>query len=101
MEELRGQSGPALGMIPNTPYENYEIALENGEMLFFYTDGLSELMDRERVQFGVEELHKAILSNMHLPPHSFTEAIMYAADAFAEGLDNPDDITLLTVSYQS
>jgi hypothetical protein len=36
---------------------------------------------------------------MHLPPHTFVEAIMYVADAFTDGLSNFDDITLLAVSY--
>jgi sigma-B regulation protein RsbU (phosphoserine phosphatase) len=101
MQELESNPGPALGMIPNTFYENSEIVLENGQMLFFYTDGLQELMDRSEKQFGSEELYRAIENNMQLPPHSFVEAIMYAADAYSEGLSSPDDITLLAVSYNS
>jgi phosphoserine phosphatase RsbU/P len=99
MEELTSEPGAALGMIPNTIYEIHEQKLESGDMLFFFTDGLLELMNREDTQFGVEELQKAIINNAHLPTHSFVEVIMYAADAFAEGLDSPDDITLLAVSY--
>jgi sigma-B regulation protein RsbU (phosphoserine phosphatase) len=101
MEKVMSEPGPALGMIPNTLYENHELQLESGDMLFFFTDGLQELMDRDSVQFGAEELQKAILNNMNLPPHSFVEAIMSAADAFCDGLSSSDDITLLTVSYQS
>jgi len=100
MGKLVNEPGPALGMVPNTFYENHERELESGEMLFLYTDGLEELPDTDNVQFGVEELQRAILNNMHLPPHSFVEALMYAADAFSDGLASPDDITLLAVSYQ-
>jgi sigma-B regulation protein RsbU (phosphoserine phosphatase) len=99
IEVLTSKPGPALGMIPNTFYENNERGLESGDMLFFFTDGLQELMSRDGVQFGTEELQRAILNNMHLPPHSFAEAIMCAADAFADGLSSSDDITLLAVSY--
>ena len=45
------------------------------------------------------KLERAIESNMHLPPHTFVEVIMYVADAFTDGLSNFDDITLLAVSY--
>ncbi|MFC1714050.1 PP2C family protein-serine/threonine phosphatase [Candidatus Poribacteria bacterium] len=98
-EELVIEPGPALGMISNTIYEISERELGSGDMLFFYTDGLSELMNRNRVQFGAAELQRAILHNTHLAPHAFIEAIMCAADAFAEGLVSSDDITLLAVSY--
>lgn len=99
MEKLMSEPGPALGMVPNTIYESHERELESGNMLFFFTDGLQELMNRDSVQFGAEELQRAILNNMHLPPHSFVEAIMSAADAYSDGLSNFDDITLLAISY--
>ena len=100
MGELETNPGPALGMIPNPIYEVSERELADGDMLFFFTDGLNELMNRNSVQFGAEELQRAILNNMHLPPHSFVEAIIYAADAFADGLaHSADDITLLAISY--
>jgi sigma-B regulation protein RsbU (phosphoserine phosphatase) len=100
IKELTSENEPALGMMQGTSYENCEGELESGDMLFFFTDGLQELMSRDRVQFGAAELQNAILHNMHLSPHSFVEAIMSAADAFSDGLDSPDDITLLAVSYQ-
>lgn len=99
MEELTSEPGAALGMIPNTIYEIHEQKLESGDMVFFFTDGLLELMNKEGTQFGAAELQKAIINNAHLPTHSFVEAIMCAADAFAEGLNSPDDITLLAVGY--
>jgi sigma-B regulation protein RsbU (phosphoserine phosphatase) len=100
VEELMSEPGPALGMIPNTFYENHERGLEDGDMLFLFTDGLQELMDRDRVQFGAAELRRAVLNNMHLPPHSFVEVIMSAADAFADGLSSSDDITLLAIGHR-
>ncbi len=99
MERLICEAGPALGMIPNTLYENHEREMEDCDMLFFFTDGLEELKNRDGVQFGAEELKRAIENNMQLPPHTFVEAIMYVADAFTDGLSHFDDITLLAVSY--
>lgn len=101
MEELAGEPGPALGMIPNICYESHERELENDDMILFITDGLKELMNADGMQFGTRELQRAILNNMHLPPHSFIEAIMEAADAFSEGPADHDDITLLAVSCHS
>ena len=99
VDELTNEPGPALGMIPNTLYRDYARGLESGDMFFFFTDGLQEPRNRDGVQFGTEELQRAILSNMQLPPYSFVEAIMHSADVFSDGLGISDDITLLAVSY--
>ena len=99
IEELM-TNPPALGMIPDTFYENHEQEMIDNDMLFFFTDGLLELPNRDRVQFGAGELKRAIQHNTHLPPGSFVEAIVSAADAFTEGLDSPDDITFLAISYR-
>lgn len=99
--QLDDKPGPALGMVANAIYETNEQELKDKDMLFFLTDGLLELPDRNGVQFGAEEFRKAILNNMQLSPDGFVEAIMSAADAFAQGLNNFDDIILLAVGYDS
>lgn len=101
MRELNCDSGIALGMLPNALYLNNELELKDGDMFFFFTDGLLELNNREGKQFGAEEFNKAILNNMHLPPHTFVETIMSAVDAFAEGLSIFDDITIVAISFDS
>ncbi|MBD3181625.1 SpoIIE family protein phosphatase [Candidatus Poribacteria bacterium] len=98
--EMQSEQSVALGMIPNTIYQDHENELKNGDMLFLFTDGLLELMNRESKQFHAEELNKAISNNTHLEPEPFVEAIMCAAEAFAEGLTNPDDMTLLAIGYK-
>ena len=100
-EDLVVESGTALGMVPNILYKDCERKLVDNSMFFFFTDGLSELMNRDREQFGAGKLQEAVLNNTHLPPHSFVEAIMSAADAFCKGLSSQDDMTLLAVSYTS
>jgi len=60
IERLVSEPCPALGMAPNTCYEDYERTLEKGDMLFFFTDGLQELMNRDKTQFGREELQRVL-----------------------------------------
>lgn len=99
IDELKIRPGPALGMIKDVSYQVSERVLEDKDMIFFFTDGLSELTNSGKKQFGSTELRRAILNNIDLPPHSFIEAIISAADAFADGLSSEDDITLLAASY--
>ncbi len=100
IERLISEPCPALGMTPNTCYEDYERTLEKEDMLFFFTDGLQELINRDKAQFAPEELQRAILSNMHLSPNRFLDAVLCAAYAFSGGLTIHDDMTLLAASYE-
>jgi sigma-B regulation protein RsbU (phosphoserine phosphatase) len=87
-------------MTPNTCYEDYERTLEKGDMLFFFTDGLQELMNGDRAQFGPKELQRVTLSNMRLSPNRFLDAVLCAAYAFSDDLPVHDDMTLLVASYE-
>jgi len=97
--ELTGDIGPAIGMMPDVRYKSYEIELNDGDMLFMFTDGLQELMNNDRIQFGKEELSRAISHNLHLSTQAFVESMIYAAEAFSDGLYTEDDVTLLVLKY--
>jgi sigma-B regulation protein RsbU (phosphoserine phosphatase) len=99
LEELSGEHGFALGMIPNASYHNNSLVIENGDMMFMFTDGLLEIMNEKRVQFGAEEFQRAIKNNSNLSPQAFVEAMLSAADAFSGGLYTDDDVTLLAFRY--
>jgi sigma-B regulation protein RsbU (phosphoserine phosphatase) len=99
VEELLSKPGSALGLAPEMLYQIGRFTLENGDMMFMFTDGLIELMNEKRVQFGAEELQRAIQNNSNLSPKAFVEAILSSADAFAGGLYTEDDVTLLVFRY--
>jgi sigma-B regulation protein RsbU (phosphoserine phosphatase) len=101
VEELSSEHGPAIGMMPDASYQSNSLKLDNGDIMFLFTDGLLELMNVDRVQFGITELHRAIQNNMNLSPEAFIEAIISAADAFSGGLYTEDDVTLLALKYNN
>lgn len=51
-----GKSQPALGMFPDTAYEETAGRLERGETLLLYTDGAVEIPDAAGVELGEEGL---------------------------------------------
>jgi serine phosphatase RsbU (regulator of sigma subunit) len=50
-----------LGVLPDAQYSQISIAVEPGDRIFLYTDGLSECSNQEREEFGEQRL-LAILS---------------------------------------
>jgi sigma-B regulation protein RsbU (phosphoserine phosphatase) len=55
-----GTSGLPLGMVPEAEYRSTTVALEPGDVLVFYTDGMYETQNREGELYGFERLQEII-----------------------------------------
>jgi sigma-B regulation protein RsbU (phosphoserine phosphatase) len=49
-------SGPPLGILSNISYNQEEILLKNGEIVFIYTDGVTDPKNSNNAHYGVERL---------------------------------------------
>jgi len=94
-EELRARGMP-LGLMPSMSYEEKEIALDVGEGVFFYSDGLVEAHDPKGEMFGFPRLRALIAE--HDEERSLGGFLMEELYSFVgEGWEQEDDITLLTL----
>ena len=89
--------GIALGIIPGLEYEQNTITLNPGETLVLYTDGVTEAMNNEGEQFGVERLREVFHSSTPDNSDEATRMIFNAVSEFAAGAAQSDDITCLTL----
>lgn len=98
-EEMTVERGYALGLIPDTLYQNQKLNLDNGDMIFLFTDGLIEVKDGNKTLFSEKEFLNTIQNDMHLSPEGFIVAILESAGRFSNWAFTEDDITLLTLRY--
>ena len=89
--------GPVVGLITPVHYEQMTIVLERGDLIVLYTDGLSEAMNHEDEEFGEERLLATIRSNAAATPTDLIAHLIAAADGFAAGAPQHDDMTVLVV----
>lgn len=91
-----GTGQPPLGVMEGLEFTEYEHDLAPGDVVAFYTDGVSEALDRERVLFGEEGVERVMRSE---PPsvEGIRRATMRALHAHVEGVGFSDDVTLLCV----
>ena len=89
--------GPVLGVIPEAPYEPGSVALEKGDRLVLYTDGITEARDEEDEEFGEARLVEAALAHRHAQAKPMQEALADAVATFTGGVLQ-DDATLLVLS---
>ena len=86
--------GPPLGLFDATEYDQTTVQLRADDTLAFYTDGITEAMDRRGVQFGTERLDET-LGRCDLDAQGIVGAVVEAVDAFTGGNPPEDDRTLL------
>lgn len=88
---LKGSNMP-LGFIKNQNYSEFHLPLYPGDILFFYSDGISEAVNGEGELFGEERLLKLVKSHAHLSAEELTELVKNRAFEYANG-GFKDDVT--------
>lgn len=92
------EGGPAISrLFRNTPYEEREIALQPGDRLVLFTDGVSEATDASGELFGEQRIEELVTAARNLDAHELQQTIVNASTAFSGG-EIEDDVTLVVVA---
>jgi len=97
VEELT-EGGLILGAMPTmNPYEEQKVTLNSGDLLVFYTDGVTESMNEDETEeFGEERLLDCIKANREQSAEEIQDAIITAVQEFSHDVQY-DDITLIII----
>jgi len=87
--------GSVVGLFPRCTYEQDSMTLQPGDVLVLYTDGVSEAENPAEDEFGEDALIAAARACRDQPPSEMIAGIIQAADAFAAGAPQHDDMTLV------
>ena len=71
-------AGTPLGMLPEMTYPVTEVALESGDLLVTYTDGITEATDDHDIEFEEKGLLEVIVTQAHNPPAVIIEQVIGA-----------------------
>jgi serine phosphatase RsbU (regulator of sigma subunit) len=88
-------TGPLLLLDPGAGYYSREIALQEGDTLLLYTDGLAEARDGEQL-FGEERIAQYLRRDPGVDPDVLCKSLIEAARDFASAPLN-DDIAILAI----
>lgn len=88
-------TGPALGAIPDPDYQTDSIVLQPGDLVYAYTDGLSDAVNLNNESFNVNDLLPLLSSGQSLV--NLCPIIHQRVEDFSAGTKQFDDITMLTV----
>ena len=76
-------------------FECVSVPIEKGDTMLLYTDGVTETMNRNREEFGVERLKRTFLKGADLKLEEQIQNIVEEAKTFANRTKIADDITLV------
>jgi sigma-B regulation protein RsbU (phosphoserine phosphatase) len=101
---LRGETvlrleacGPVIGLLRDVKYTSAEFQFEPGDVFVTFTDGISEAMTMADEEWGEERLIEATQRCCGRSAREMTSSLMGAADAFAAGAPQHDDMTLIVM----
>ena len=97
--ELR-QSNLVVGVREGIKYDEHTITVQSGDVLIFYTDGITEAMNAQWEEFGVERLNDVIRQNYFHSAELIRNAIYDAVHQFAGDTAQADDLTLVVVKVK-
>ncbi|MCB9357676.1 MAG: SpoIIE family protein phosphatase [Calditrichaeota bacterium] len=96
VEELP-PTGLILGAIPNVPYENKHVQFMSGDMLVFFTDGVSEAMNAAEEEYGEGRIQELCVRLRHETPQAIVTEIERDVERFCGRVPMEDDSTMVIV----
>jgi sigma-B regulation protein RsbU (phosphoserine phosphatase) len=88
-----------IGVFDDTKYTVQEISIQPDSIIFLYTDGLTEAMNAEHKQFGLERIQAVLDTCADHDPKEILEKITQSVDGFVKHAEQSDDLTMLAIKY--
>ncbi len=88
-------NGTVVGAFPFSQYEESQIKMEPGDLLLFYTDGVTEPENEYGEQFGQERLLDLLLRHQRGAPEKILDAVAESVREWTGSEELQDDMTML------
>jgi len=89
-----------LGIRRQVKFEQMQIALQPGDLLVFYTDGIVDMMNGTTEPFGFERLQASIKKHAQVSLTELPRRLIADAETYTGGRAHLDDLTLMAVRVE-
>lgn len=94
------EGGPVLGLLEGVSYRFGTLALEAGDVVVVYSDGVTEARNTAGEEFGRERMVESVRGCEGAGAAGVLERLLGDVRAFAAGIPQNDDITALVLRYR-
>ena len=95
-----GEYGLPIGLFSNTTYEDQLIKAVPGARLYFYSDGLTDVVNLHDEAFGRDRLREAVDESHDRPLQETLSYLLERVQAWSGDTRREDDVSLLAVEIQ-
>lgn len=92
--------GIVLGPMADAVYATERMVLQPGEVLFLYTDGITEAMNRSGELFGEQRLQQTLEDAAQCNLEEMLVTVRNRVLGHADGVPQSDDITMMAIKYR-
>ena len=94
-------SGAAVGLVEGSVYRDRSISMAPGDLVFLYTDGVTEANNVQGDLFGARRMAGVISEHRDLPAQDLLHAMRDQLGAFTGGGPPSDDVTMVAFRVTS
>jgi serine phosphatase RsbU (regulator of sigma subunit) len=89
--------GLLLGIEKDVAFADMKVKLDTGDIVVFYTDGITEMQNGAGEMFGVERLGEAVSAHRGETPDAMVSHVLGTLERFGGGGEHEDDLTLVVM----
>ncbi|MBD0400687.1 SpoIIE family protein phosphatase [Flammeovirga sp. EKP202] len=97
--KLTERHGPVVGALEGFEYNESTLQLTSGQLIFAYTDGVTEAQNIQRELYSDEKLLGLLESIKGQSLMSIVDTVIQDVELHEKGSEQADDITVLSVKY--
>ncbi len=98
-ELLKDKHRPPLGAVEGLTFEEYELHMEPGDVLYVYTDGVPESINTSEEQYGTDRMLDILSANTGTSVAELLADVKEDMDVFVGEAEQFDDITMMGFRY--
>ncbi|MGL6066305.1 MAG: SpoIIE family protein phosphatase [Cetobacterium sp.] len=98
--ESHSVKGVAIGFLDDYNYKQGELKLNIGDIVIYYTDGITEAENMNKELFGIERLKKILIDSSSLSSKDIKQKLLSEVNIFQNGCEQNDDITFVVIKRE-
>lgn len=87
--------GVPIGIMEEVDYKQAKVKFHPGDIVVLYTDGITEMRNEHKEEYGLHRVHKLIMENHHLNAAEILELLINDVEVFRGETPPHDDTTAM------
>lgn len=93
--------GVPIGIMDEVDYKQAKVKFHPGDMVVLYTDGITEMRNSEKEEYGLQRVYNLLMKNHHLSASDFLDLLINDVEIFRGDTPPHDDTTAMVFKREA